>query len=157
MDARDTLDQQIAQLQQQIAQGADTTLTFTGTGPDNINNISLSSGAWAYLITLPEPSTGTTTICADGKNFNDRHFTAYANYAHATYYRKDTTIQYITMDYPSAWQLTIVKLPEVTSASYEATGSGASCFFLPATAQAVAHHHHSQLRRLLLPEHIGGQ
>ncbi len=135
-NARAALDQQIISLQTPITEDAET-MTFTGTGLDVIYNITLPAGAWAYLVTLPEAASGTTTICEDGENFKDWHTTAYNHYAHAAYYRQDTTINFITMDYPAAWELTITKLPEVSSAAYTATGSGVSGFFLPASAQIV--------------------
>lgn len=136
-EARAALDQQIAHLQAHEAAEPETTMTFTGRGLDVIYNITLPAGAWAYLVTLPEAATGNTTICEDGENFYDRHFTAYTHYVHAAYYRKETNIKFITMDYPAEWKLTIIKLPEVSSAAHTATGSGVSGFFLPASAQII--------------------
>ncbi len=66
---------------------------------------------------LPVAATGTTTISEGGKTFTNRHFTPYASYAHAAHYPKGMTIDYIAMDYPGAWQLTVVQIMEVSSAA----------------------------------------
>lgn len=135
LDARAELDCRIVQLQSQTtAAGA---MTFTGNGKAVIKGFSLPAGAWAFLVQLPEAATGTTTISEGGKIFTDRHFTSYASYAHAAHYPKGMAIDYITMDYPDAWQLTVVQIMEVSSADFSAVGSGVSGFFLPASAQLV--------------------
>lgn len=135
LDARTELDRRIMQLQTQTTTSG--TMTFTGNGKAVIDGFTLSAGAWAFLVQQPEAATGTTTISEGGKIFTDRHFTPYASYAHAAHYPKGMAIDYITMDYPDTWQLTVVPIMEVASADFSAVGSGVSGFFLPTSAQLV--------------------
>ncbi len=107
LDARAALDHQIMQLQTQTAT-ADA-MIFTGNGKAVVEGFTLPVGAWAFLVQLPVAATGSTTISECGKIFTDRHFTPYASYAHAAHYPKGMTIDYIAMDYPGAWQLSVLE------------------------------------------------
>ena len=134
-EARDAINARLDQLSREAAAGK--SMTFSGRGQGIINGFDLQEGAYAYMITLAEPVTGTMVICEDGKNYTARHYNAYSSYAHAAHYKKPMAIDYITMDFETDWTLTVTPLPDASSAVASGTGSGVSGFFLPSAAQQV--------------------
>lgn len=135
LEARNALNDRIDQLNQMSVQ--DQALSFSGHGQAVIPGFDLSKGAWAYQITLDSPVTGSMVICENGKKYTDRHFNAYKHYAHAAHYKKPMTIDYITMDFDTDWELVVQPISILPSADANGSSSGVSGFFLPSSAQQV--------------------